>query len=154
MKRTTKLLSTLAVALATTVPLHAQEGLHVATAFGGTFQKQKDATEVLLRGNRLKQFNLSLYRSLSVNATSSNVLYMERIVKADGKSAVDKEMNTRGGRITYALYQLKPEDGQRRYIFYRNEAASAQKPATPKITLIYMEGKASIEALKRSFAKQ
>lgn len=153
MKRISKRLCSFAIALTALIPLSAQNGLHVADAFGGTFQKQKDATEVLLRGNKVSAYNLSLYRSLVLSATSGNVLHIERMVKADGKGAIDKEVSTCGGHISYALYQLKPNNDQRRYIFYRNEAASMRKPSAPKITLIYMEGKATIDALKRSFSK-
>lgn len=153
MKRITKRLYSFAITLTSLTPLSAQNGLHVAGAFGGAFQKQKDATEVLLRGNKVSAYNLSLYRSLMLNATSSNVIHIERMVKADGKGAIDKEISTYGGHISYALYQLKPENDQRRYIFYRNEAATSRKVSAPKITLIYMEGKATIDALKRSFSK-
>lgn len=153
MKRIIQRLCTLAIVLAAMAPLSAQNGLHVAGAFGGTFQKQKDATEVLLRGYKVSAYNLSLYRSLVLSATNSNVIHIERMVRADGKCAVDKEVNTYGGHISYALYQLKPENDLRRYIFYHNEAASTRKPSAPKITLIYMEGKATIDALKRSFSK-
>ncbi len=153
MKRISKRLCSLTIVLAAIAPLSAQKGLHIGAAFGGTYQKQKDATEVLLRGNKIRAYNLSLYRSLVISATSSNALHIERMVKDDGKSAIDKEVSTNGGRISYALYQLKPNNDQRRYIFYRNEAASARKTSAPKITLIYMEGKATIDALKRSFSK-
>lgn len=129
----------------------AQSGLHVNSLFGGKFQNRSDATEVTMKGRRISQYKLTLFRSLTISGNSPEAREVERLVKADAAHAADKESASRGARLYYGFYRLQPKGGLNRYLFYRNNAL---KPgAKPTLTLIYMEGKASIAELKRNFSK-
>ena len=129
----------------------AQSGLHVNSLFGGKFQNRSDATEVTLKGRKISKYKLSLFRSLTISGKSAEAREVERLVKADAAKAVDKESGSKGARLYYGFYRLHPQGKQNRYIFYRNNALKAG--AKPVLTLIYMEGTASIAELKQNFSK-
>ena len=102
----------------------AQSGLNIARLFDGRYHKNKDATEVLMKGRQLNAYKLSLFRSLTLGPQSGNA----------------------------AFYQLPSRGKTHRYIFYSNSGAG-RGTAASKITLIYMEGTATLSELKRTFKK-
>ena len=61
------------------------------------------------------------------------------------------ESGTKSGHLYYGIYQFPIRDGRNRYLFYRNNTLS--KNSEPSLTLIYMEGTATLETLKRTFSK-
>ena len=142
----------LAFAIPFSLALWAQKGLHVAQLFDGRYHKRKDATEVLMKGRQLSVYKLTLFRSITLGPQSSNAAAIEPLVKADGRSAIDKEVTTRGGRLAVAFYQLPSVGKTRRYLYYSNTGA-ASGSASSQISLIYMEGTATLDELKRSFKK-
>ena len=48
----------------------AQAGLHIANLFGERFRNRKDATEVVIGGDRLKPYKLNLFRSLTIKPSA------------------------------------------------------------------------------------
>ena len=142
----------LLIAWASISSVHAQSGLHIAQLFGAHYRNRKDATEVLLKGKN--KYNLSLFRSLSLSSAPPDQARFERLVLADTRSAIDKEACMRNGRLYYGFYQLPPKKNLRRYIFYRNNTLDKSSSSSqPAITLIYMEGTATLNELKQSFKK-
>ncbi len=140
------------MALGAVLPLSAQKGLQIDDFFGGRFRESADATEVLLKGQGVEKYDLTLFRSLSLPGNTPEAVEIEKAVKADVAAAIDKEAGLRGGRLYYGFYRLKPGRNKlNRYIFYRNDAL--RDGAKPQLTLIYMEGKAGIEQLRRTFSK-
>ena len=134
------------------LPLCAQTGLHIASVFNGQYRQRKDATEVLLKGKKISQYKLSLFRSLTLPPSNAERDRIERLVQADARQAIDKEVSLRGGHLYYGFYQLKPQGRTRRYIFYRNNALHPSKAGDNKtLTIIYMEGTATIEELQKIF---
>lgn len=148
MKRKTYLLL---LALMLSLPLCAQEGLHIAPLFNGQFRDDRHATEVLMKGRKLAPYKLTLFRSLTLNTGRVDVGKIERLIRADGSSAIDKEVGMRGGRLFYGFYQLKPAGHTRRYLFYRNNSLKPGGGHTATLTVIYMEGSATIDEIKRTF---
>ena len=105
-----------------------------------------------MKGRQLSVYKLSLFRSLTLGPQSGNANAIEPLVKADGRSAIDKELTTRGGRLAVAFYQLPSVGKTRRYLYYPNTSAAGSSSAS-QIVLIYMEGTATLDELKRSFKK-
>lgn len=131
----------------------AQSGLHINDFFDGRYKKRTDATEVLLKGRQIRDYGLTLFRSITLPGNTPEALTIERQVRADAAGAVDKEAGMKGGRLYYGFYSLKPTAGNlNRYIFYRNNALQAG--AKPTLTLIYMEGTADIDQLRRTFGNK
>ena len=75
----------------------------------------------------------------------------EASVKADVVGALDREAGLRQGRLYYGFYRLRSAGTTNRFIFYRNNTLRAG--ASPTLTLIYMEGTATLAELKQRFAK-
>ena len=126
--------------------LSAQTGLNVAplfTKFSG--KGTPDVTSVTLRGSKVEPYQLSLFRSITFH-TTGHTAEVERLVQADARTA-----SYQSGHLYYGIYQFPIRDGRNRYLFYRNNTLS--KKAEPTLTLIYMEGTATLETLKRTFSK-
>ena len=140
------------VATLATLPLGAQEGLHINALFGDRYKNRADATEVLLKGRQIRDYGLTLFRSISLPGNTVEARQIETLVGKDAAGATDKEAGMKGGRLYYGFYRLKPKEGKlNRYIFYRNNALKDK--AKPTLTLIYMEGTASIEQLRQRFGR-
>lgn len=146
-----RLLSIVCLALLFALSASAQEGLQINGIFNAGYRTRKDATEVLLRGDRLREYGLKYFRSLTFNPTYTELAAVERRVKADAAGAVDSESATMGKHLYYGIFQLKPRGRVQRYIFYRNNGLG--KSGKRGVTLIYMEGKTTLAELKRNFAR-
>lgn len=129
----------------------AQDGLQIASLFGGHYKGHADANEVHYEGKQLRSYKLTLFRSLTLTPGPQEAAAIEKKVRADCARAVEKEVGLRGGRLYYGFYRLPATGKVHRYVFYRNNAL--RNHSNGKLTLIYMEGSASIEDLKRNFAR-
>lgn len=111
------------------------------------------AKEVYITGRKLRSYNLTAYRSFSIDINSKTKAAgkeIELAVRKDGRNAVDKEMVELAGRLYFAVYSLKQTDSkQNRYLFYKNNAL---KKDGGDIVIIYMEGNATLEEIRRKFA--
>lgn len=146
----TRWITIIGVLLFTSLPLSAQEGLQINSLFDGRFKEDSRAVEVLIKGKELKKYHLTLFRSLTVNSAPEVFDKMEALVKKDAVHAIDKEVGTIGNRLYYGFYCFPPHKGNFRYLFYRNTAV---KPHSRKseATVVYMEGKVTLEELKHIF---
>lgn len=129
----------------------AQDGLQIAALFGGKYKGRTDATEVHYEGKQLRSYKLTLFRSITITPGAQEAAAIEKMVRADCAKAAEKEVGLHGGRLYYGFYRLPATATANRYIFYRNNAL--RNHSNGKLTVIYMEGTASIEDLKRNFAK-
>ncbi|MBQ1908864.1 MAG: hypothetical protein II645_04330 [Bacteroidaceae bacterium] len=122
-----------------------QAQVHIAPLFG-EFSVLPNATEVRISGKKLKPYQLTNFHSIEVRQPQNEQMrHAESLVLSDARTAVAREEDRSNGRLHYGFYEL-PTDGRlHTYIFYR---ANAQK-----LTLIHIEGKASMEELKAYFKK-
>lgn len=141
----------IALLLGTACHAAAQDGLQIASLFGGRYKGRADATEVHYEGKQLRSYKLTLFRSLTLTPSLHEAAAIEKKVWDDCVRAVEKEVGLHGGRLYYGFYRLPDTGKAHRYVFYRNNAL--RNHSNGKLTLIYMEGSASIEDLKRDFAK-
>ncbi len=138
------LLSVLLMCLAAPSAM-AQTGLNIESAFTADYTRDPKCRVSTLSGERLKKFNLRLYRSLSLTGMPQAASSIEPKVRRDGSKATDKEVSYSGGRLTYGFYTLPPSGGLNRYIIYLNTGSGTAN----KIVLLYMEGKASADDVRR-----
>lgn len=135
-----------------TLPAIAQSGLHINSLFDGRFKKDPNATELIVTGAGARDINLKVYHSLKVTQKSHQNL-IESLVVKDGVKAVDKEVEYRSGQLYYGFYTLPPTKSKtNRYIFYLNQNLAHNSPKN-MVTLIYMEGKATAEQIKKLIRK-
>ena len=106
------------------IPLQAvaQAGLHIAPYFDGRFDNNKRVVTLYATGKSLKEFHLTLYRSLTFEGQMAAVNQIEKAVAMDAKQAIDQETGHKDGQLVYAFYCLPPrskKNDQVRYIFFR-----------------------------------
>lgn len=129
--------------------LWGQEGLYVSRLFDGQYKRQTNAIEVLVKGHKLEPYNLTLFRSLTVKNSPEEFQQIEELVVQDGLQALDKETGMIGGKLYYGFYRLPPKGERYRYLFFRN--SSLRKVESDEVTVVYMEGYATLEELKQMF---
>ncbi|MBQ8672927.1 MAG: hypothetical protein IJ511_02565 [Bacteroides sp.] len=137
--------------MAAVLPLAAQKGHGSERLFDKRFTKHPQAVEVLIKGSELRPYNLTLFRSLTLSGDAEAIAELERIVMEERNEALDKEEGMLSGRLYYGFYcQGRTGKEGFRYLFYRN--ASLKKEHTRnEVTIVYMEGNATLEELKRMF---
>ena len=149
MKRITIIITVLAL---TTLPAVAQSGLNINALFDGRYKKNPYATELIVTGPSAQEIGLEVYHSLKVTEKEQQDL-IERLVSKDGATAIDKEVQLRNGKLYYGFYTLsKTKKGRNRYIFFLNQNLAKNAPKN-MVTLIYMEGNASPEKIKKLIRK-
>ena len=133
--------------------LQAQSNLHITTIFDHISEYEKDTKTVWVKGKELRKYKLDLYRSISTE-NSQIAGTMEKAVMADSRKAADKEIGYIGSRLYFAFLSLPPEAAGQdfmRFIFYRNP--SLKDGAKKEVTLVYMEGRITMDQLKNLFKK-
>ena len=136
-----KILTIILLLLSLHLSLWAQKGLAIQAAFD-ELAVRKNATEVVLSGKRLKNFHLSLFHSLEIkNPSAADRQHISLLVQADAAQAITKEETPAHG-----CYELSQHKGMHTYILYRNNSQT--------LTVIYIEGKASLKQIKQYFQKK
>lgn len=148
MKRITIIIMT---CLLTTMAAMAQTGLNINRLFDGRYKKAAGATEIIVTGVQAREIGLTIYHSLSVTDKSQAEL-VEGLVIKDGAQAIDKEVEYRNGQLYYGFYMMKKSKRDNRYIFYLNQNLARKSPKNI-VTLIYMEGPASQDEIKKLIRK-
>ena len=122
----------------------AQSGLKVSKLFDGKYAKQSDAVVAYITGEALGGYNLTLYRSISLTCDATDAAEIEKWVVSDGAKAIDKETVLRGGSLRYGFFVLQPRSVN---FFVGKEADKGS--GKRKITVVYIEGEASQEQIKK-----
>lgn len=148
MKRITIIILT---CLLTSMAAMAQKGLNINRLFDGRYKKAAGATEIIVTGVQAREIGLTVYHSVSVtDKTQAEII--ESLVVKDGVQSIDKEVEYRNGQLYYGFYTLKKNKGENRYIFYLNQNLARKSPKSV-VTLIYMEGEASADKIKKLIRK-
>ena len=141
-----KLLILMILAAAVSAP--AQKGLEIAGIFDGRYHDNPNAVETVITHNKmLNEYRLKVYHGLTVTGDSDAAEAISKAVAADGKSAEDRELVYKNGQPYYCSYVMPQKNGRNRYIFFLNQYATGGE----KAMLIYLEGKADRETVKKLF---
>lgn len=132
------------------LPGYAQKGLNIEKAFSREYTMLPESTETLLTRSKLHDVSLSLYRALSIAGNEEKAYAVERMVLADGRNAVQKEVRYSSGHLLYGLYILPRRGDDNRYILFLN----GNLTGTGKMLLLYLEGKATVEDVKKLINKK
>lgn len=123
----------------------AQKGLHTAPLFEGKVVAATNKVETIAKGQQIAVYRLSLFHSLRCTVGEEDLTTIDKMVRADASAAVEKEVELRSGRLSYALLRLVPQRNKNRYLCYQRNASGA--------LVVYMEGTASLSHLKKIFSK-
>lgn len=128
----------------------ASDPLAVESLFDGRFRSDPRVTETVITGNSLADYLLTSYKSLTFTGAPDLTPAVEKAVTHDGATARDREVSYQEGHLYYGFYALPPRNNLKRYIFYLNRAS---KSTAGKVILIYVEGHADINQIKRMLKK-
>jgi len=151
-----RLLIILLMSVGITLCATAQEGLRINEVFGGHVVSKQFIQESLVKGDNLAPYNLKVLHTAKCVANNKERTTIEQLFEEDMKERIsddnsNMEMESRDGHLYYAIVQLKNgARGTHRYICYQCRDRSSHYD----ITLVYMEGKASLADLRRTFKKK
>ena len=149
------LIITLALITAT-LPLSAQKGLRINEVFEGTIINELALQESLVKGESLEPFKLKVLHTVKFTTGNPVRDKVEALFKEDmkGRPSDDNdnlELEYRDGHLYYAIVQIADTNkGLHRYICYQ----CRQVMGGNSITLVYLEGKASLADLRKTFKKK
>ncbi|MBD5228766.1 MAG: hypothetical protein HDS69_01800 [Bacteroidales bacterium] len=123
----------------------AQDRLNIGELFDGRYHDDPRASETLIEGEKLSNYQLTLYRSLTLTDMPAEAAEIVPLVTRDAAKAVDREVSYRDGGLYYGFYQLKSRGGKNCYLFYLDQNRNGGN----KIILIYLEGRASRDKIKQ-----
>ena len=150
------LLITLAL-IAASLPLSAQEGLRINEVFEGNIINELAMQESLVKGESLEPFKLKVLHTVKFTTGNSPRDRVEALFEEDMKGRLSDdndnlELEYRDGHLYYAIVQIADtKKGLHRYICYQCRQAAM---GGNSITLVYMEGKASLADLRKTFKKK
>lgn len=153
MKRTLFILSMLiGISLSTS----AQRGLQINEVFEGKVIAKQYMQESLIKGDNVAPYKLRLLHTVKFLANNSQRAKADALFNIDMKERIsdddsNMEMESRDGFIYYAIVQLTDnEKGLHRYICYQCRPKSTKFD----ITMVYMEGEASLADLRKTFKRK
>lgn len=144
------------IILAIALPLAAQDGLHINRLFKGEVVNEKAMKESLVKGESLAPYKLRVLHIAKFTVAPSQRDEVETLFEEDMKGRLSDddenlELEYRDGHLYYAIVQLGDnKEGLHRYICYQ----CRQTMCDNGITLVYMEGKATLADLRNTFKKK
>lgn len=136
----------------------AQKGLRINEVFEGRIVEKQVMQESLVKGENLAPYRLKVLHTVKFAANEKERAEVDRLFSEDMKERIsdddsNMEFESRDGFIYYAIVQLTDSQegtGTHRYICYQCK----EKYKYYYITLVYMEGEASLSDLRRTFKKK
>lgn len=129
----------------------AQKGLNCYPVFRGKVIPERQMVMTEVRGDGMATYKLDYYRSVRFHVDSLTARQVAAMVEADAVAADSAETEKTGELLTYGLIQLKPFGIMRRYLCYQ---ARETEFKGWMITIIYLEGSATLQDLRSMFEKQ
>ena len=128
----------------------AQRGLNCYPVFRGKIVPARRMVVTEARGESMATYKLDYYHSVQFQVDEETALKVAELIQADADDAQSAETEMTGELLTYALIQPAPFSRVRRYLCYQ------ARPAGPAwiITILYLEGSATIDDLRSMFEKQ
>ena len=145
-----KLLLFLLALLLTSGAAFAQRGLNSNAIFRGRVIPSERMVRTEVRGSSMTTYKLDFYRSVRFQVDKKTALEVAALVKADAEAAISAETEMTGDLLPYALVQPAGRGKTHRYLCYQ---ARPEGPAWV-ITILYLEGSATLADLRSMFDKQ
>lgn len=134
----------------------AQRGLQINEVFEGKVIAKQYMQESLIKGDNVAPYKLRLLHTVKFLANNSQRARADALFNIDMRERIsdddsNMEMESRDGFIYYAIVQLTDNDkGLHRYICYQCRPKSTKFD----ITMVYMEGEASLADLRKTFKRK
>lgn len=145
-----KIFITLLALLMFAATASAQRGLKCYPVFAGKVVPRKQMVVTEVYGSSMAAYKLDYYRGISSQVDEALAQRVAALVEQDANEADVKETEKVGELLTYALVQPKSSGKMNRYLCYQARMIGEEW----KITLLYLEGEATLDDLKKMFDKQ
>lgn len=145
-----KIFITLLALLLLAATASAQRGLKCNPVFVGKVVPRKQMVVTEVYGSSMAAYKLDYYRGVSFQVDEAQAKNVAALVEQDAKEAAVKETEKVGEFLTYALVQPNSSGRMNRYLCYQARRIGEKW----KITLLYLEGVATLDDLKKMFDKQ
>ena len=128
----------------------AQQGLNCFPVFRGKVVPSNRMIVTEARGESMATYKLDYYHSVQFQVSEDIAMKVAELILADAADAQSSQTEMTGDLLTYALIQPTPFARVRRYLCYQ------ARPAGPAwvITILYLEGSATLNDLYSMFEKQ
>lgn len=136
-----------ALCLLAMLPANAQKGLQIDSLFKGKLVNMSLVTESVVSGKKLSPYNLDYFRSVRFVANDKQIAKVSAWIQDDAMIADDKELESAGGRLIYALLKFPQLSSKNKYVGYQVKRNNGRD----YVTVVYMEGSATVEDLKVIF---
>lgn len=128
----------------------AQRGLNSYPVFEGKVVPAKQMVLTEVRGGGMATYRLDYYRGISFSADDTLASKVSALVDRDAAAAESCETEKVGDMLTYALIRPKGSGRINHYLCYQ----ARQEGRLWKMTILYLEGPATVEDLRNMFEKQ
>ena len=128
----------------------AQRGLNCYPVFRGKVVPAKQMVVTEVRGERMATYKLDYYHSVQFHVDEATAMKVAGFILADADAAESAETEMTGKLLTYALIQPTPYARVRRYLCYQARMVDSDW----LITILYLEGSATLEDLRSMFENQ
>lgn len=130
-------------------PIRAQHGLKTYPVFQGEVVPASMMVVTEVRGG-LTAYKLDYYKGVTFQVEQALAAKVASLVETDAAETDDCETEKTGTLLTYALIRPKSKDRVNRYLCYQARPVDGQW----KITILYLEGTATLSDLRTMFEKQ
>lgn len=151
-----RILFILSMLIGISLSTSAQRGLQINEVFEGKVIAKQYMQESLIKGDNVAPYKLKLLHTVKFLANNSQRARADALFNIDMRERIsdddsNMEMETRDGFLYYAIVQLTDNDkGSHRYICYQCRPKSTKFD----ITMVYMEGEASLADLRKTFKRK
>lgn len=128
----------------------AQRGLNCYPVFRGKIVPAKRMIVTEARGESMATYKLDYYHSVQFQVDEETAKKVAELILADATDAQSAQTEMTGELLTYALIQPTPFARVRRYLCYQARPVGAAWI----ITILYLEGSATLDDLRSMFEKQ
>ena len=134
----------------------AQKGLCINKVFEGRLVEKELMQESLVKGENLVPYKLKVLHTVKFTANEKERAEVDSLFCEDMKERIsdddsNMELESRDGFIYYAIVELTDiKEGLHRYICYQCKGKSKYYD----LTLVYMEGEATLSDLRKTFKKK
>lgn len=130
-------------------PVWAQQGMKTYPVFQGEVVPSNMMVVTEVRGG-VAAYKLDYYKGVTFQVDEALAAKVASLVEADAAATDDCETEKTGTLLTYALIRPKPKGRVNRYLCYQARPVDGQW----KITILYLEGPATLSDLRSMFEKQ
>lgn len=145
-----KTIVTLMALLLLALSASAQRDLNCYPVFQGKVVPRKQMVVTEVRGSSMTAYQLDYYRGISFLANEALTRKVAALVEADADGAAVNETEKVGDLLTYALVQPLSTGKMNRYLCYQAREVGDKW----KVTILYLEGAATLDDLRKMFDKQ